>query len=143
MGEIDDIFAGKSKSKGKAKEVEDNPPKDLVSSKNKKKKKKKKRKVDAEEPPAEPTEVAPVAGEKRKLPETVVDPSLAVEPKAKKNKAGKKDKDNVATRAENSDDERFKDSRGTGPRRRTEEGYAIYKEDELGIGMEGGVGLNL
>ncbi|KAG9125606.1 hypothetical protein FRC07_006925 [Ceratobasidium sp. 392] len=135
MGEIDDIFAGKSKSKGKAKEVEEDPPKDPVSSK---RKKKKKRKVDAEEPPAEPTEVAPVAGEKRKLPETVVDPSLAAEPKSKKSKAVKKDKNSVATRAENSDDQRFKDSRGTGPRRRTEEGYAIYKEDELGIGMEGG-----
>lgn len=37
-----------------------------------------------------------------------------------------------------SPDDRFKDSRGTGSRRKTEEGYSIYKEDELGIGNEGG-----
>ncbi|KAG8746835.1 hypothetical protein FRC10_003357 [Ceratobasidium sp. 414] len=132
MGEIDDIFAGKVKSKGKAKEVEDPVPKAPLPSK---KKKKKSKKVEAEEPPAAPA-VVPVVGTKRKLPETVVDPSLAAEPKAKKSKEGRKAK--ATTGAENSDDERFRDSRGTGPRRRTEEGYAIYKEDELGIGTEGG-----
>ncbi|KAF7310738.1 hypothetical protein HMN09_00616800 [Mycena chlorophos] len=36
------------------------------------------------------------------------------------------------------DIQKFKDSRGTGPRRKTEEGFAIYKEDELGINDEGG-----
>ncbi|TDL21904.1 DUF1764-domain-containing protein [Rickenella mellea] len=36
------------------------------------------------------------------------------------------------------DDSRFRDSRGAGPRRHTEDGYAIYKEDELGIGDQGG-----
>ncbi|KAG8701621.1 hypothetical protein FRC08_003990 [Ceratobasidium sp. 394] len=132
MGEIDDIFAGKSKSKGKAKEVEDPAPKAPLPLK---KKKKKSKKVEVEEPPAAPT-VTPVTGTKRKLPETVVDPSLAVDPKVNKSKEGKKAK--VAVRVENSDDERFRDSRGTEPRRRTEEGYAIYKEDELGIGTEGG-----
>ncbi|KAG9098744.1 hypothetical protein FRC06_006021 [Ceratobasidium sp. 370] len=132
MGEIDDIFAGKAKSKGKAKDVEDPAPNAPLPSK---KKKRKSKRVEAGEPPAAPV-IAPVAGTKRKLPETVVDPSLEAEPKVKKSKEGKKAK--VAVRAENSDDERFRDSRGTGPRRRTEEGYAIYKEDELGIGMEGG-----
>ncbi|KAH8108826.1 DUF1764-domain-containing protein [Phellopilus nigrolimitatus] len=33
---------------------------------------------------------------------------------------------------------RFTDSRGTGPRRKTEEGFSVFKEDELGIGDEGG-----
>ncbi|KAG8699331.1 hypothetical protein FRC09_006684, partial [Ceratobasidium sp. 395] len=112
MSEIDDIFASKPKSKGKTKEAEENPPKDTVSSK---KKRKKKKKADVAEPPTGPEpEVVPVAGEKRKMPETVVDPSLVTEPKAKKKKDGKKNKSDT-TRAENSDDERFKDSRGTGP----------------------------
>ncbi|KAI6031889.1 hypothetical protein BKA83DRAFT_4206908, partial [Pisolithus microcarpus] len=36
------------------------------------------------------------------------------------------------------DDDRFKNSRGTSSRPKTEEGYSIYKEDELGIGNAGG-----
>jgi len=36
------------------------------------------------------------------------------------------------------DDALFKDSRGTGPRKKTEEGYRVFKEDELGITEEGG-----
>lgn len=36
------------------------------------------------------------------------------------------------------DDASFRDSRGTGPRRKTEEGYRIFKEDELGITDVGG-----
>jgi len=36
------------------------------------------------------------------------------------------------------DDTLFKDSRGTGPRRKTEEGYRVFKEDELGINDTGG-----
>lgn len=100
----------------------------------------------------------------KRVVETVVDPSVVVEsskgsslprkvevktksnPKVKK--AGKDDKDHL---------ERFKDSRGTGPSklvskftptmvsdicrfagRQTEEGFMIYKEDELGIQDEGG-----
>ncbi|KAF7320253.1 hypothetical protein MKEN_00809900 [Mycena kentingensis (nom. inval.)] len=41
-------------------------------------------------------------------------------------------------RPQKEDLDRFKDSRGTGPRRKTEEGFSIYKEDELGINDEGG-----
>jgi len=40
--------------------------------------------------------------------------------------------------AEPDSEDEFRDSRGTGPRRKTEEGYLVYKEDELGIGDEGG-----
>ncbi|KAI0307971.1 hypothetical protein B0F90DRAFT_1678964 [Multifurca ochricompacta] len=36
------------------------------------------------------------------------------------------------------DQDKFRDSRGTGPRRKTEEGFSIYKEDELGINAETG-----
>ncbi|KAI9462394.1 hypothetical protein BJY52DRAFT_145589 [Lactarius psammicola] len=34
--------------------------------------------------------------------------------------------------------DKFNDSRGTGPRRKTEEGFSIFKEDELGINVEAG-----
>lgn len=140
MGEIDDIFSGKSAAKGKTKEPEAKPVQEP-----KKKKKKSKKAATVEKPAAELEEDKPelepedvpasITGTKRKIPETVVDPSLEVEGKAKKSKTSKKEKKSAGV---DSDDERFRDSRGTGPRRRTEEGYAIYKEDELGINDEGG-----
>ncbi|KAL9716104.1 hypothetical protein Ac2012v2_000549 [Leucoagaricus gongylophorus] len=34
--------------------------------------------------------------------------------------------------------QQFRDSRGTHPRRKTEEGWNVYKEDELGITAHGG-----
>ncbi|KAG8924198.1 hypothetical protein FRC01_011816 [Tulasnella sp. 417] len=71
-------------------------------------------------------------------PDVVVDPSTKIEEKFgalnKKLKVGK-DSD---TRPLTEEDLRFVDSRGTGPRRRTEEGFLIYKEDELGITGKGG-----
>ncbi|KAG8691182.1 hypothetical protein FRC11_006052 [Ceratobasidium sp. 423] len=141
MGEIDDIFSGKAAAKGKSKEAKPKPtPDPQVASKKKKKKRKKvaepetQAKDSVDQP--KPVEAPPVsAGTKRKAPETVVDPSLKVEAKSKKAKSSEEGKKNTAV---DSDDERFRDSRGTGPRRRTEEGYAIYKEDELGINDEGG-----
>jgi hypothetical protein len=36
------------------------------------------------------------------------------------------------------DDDGFADSRGTGPRKHTEEGWSVFKEDELGISAESG-----
>ncbi|CAE6378595.1 unnamed protein product [Rhizoctonia solani] len=141
MGEIDDIFSGKSASKGKSKEPE---PKQTPSPQTTLRKKKKKgKKVVEPDAPAkdsvdQPEPVEPVsAGTKRKAPETIVDPSLEVEVKSKKTKSSKA-KVGKKSATVDSDDERFRDSRGTGPRRRTEEGYAIYKEDELGINDEGG-----
>ncbi|KEP52371.1 DUF1764-domain protein [Rhizoctonia solani 123E] len=141
MGEIDDIFSGKSASKGNSKEPE---PKETPGPQTTLKKKKKKGKkvvepdVPAKDSVDQPEPVEPVsAGTKRKAPETIVDPSLEVEVKSKKTKSSKA-KEGKKSAAVDSDDERFRDSRGTGPRRRTEEGYAIYKEDELGINAEGG-----
>ncbi|KAJ7275240.1 hypothetical protein B0H12DRAFT_1086353 [Mycena haematopus] len=72
------------------------------------------------------------SSKKRPAPETIVDPSTR--PPQKKTKV---DKPSTAA-ADKDDTERFKDSRGSGPRRKTEEGWSIYKEDELGIGNEGG-----
>ncbi|CAE6397399.1 unnamed protein product [Rhizoctonia solani] len=141
MGEIDDIFSGKSKDKGNLKEADPKPTSEHKAAP-KKKKKKSKKPTESEASAKDlngqtvPVEVPPAnAGTKRKVPETIVDPSLEVQAKKKKASSSKEGK---KTTAIDSDDERFRDSRGTGPRRKTEEGYLIYKEDELGINDEAG-----
>ncbi|KAJ3488476.1 hypothetical protein NLI96_g2815 [Meripilus lineatus] len=85
---------------------------------------------------------------KRRVPETVMDPSLSVSSSSKSHKTSKVEKlsrppKKRSKEGKDDDEERFKDSRGTGPRRRTEEGYAIYKEDELGINPQDGGGQHL
>ncbi|KAG0709013.1 hypothetical protein DFH29DRAFT_1075375 [Suillus ampliporus] len=110
--EIDDIFA----AKGKAKAVELVVP--LPSVKEKKSQ-------------------SPL--KKRPLPETVVDPSLKSSTSSKRPKmdaSSHHEKTSHETRKE--DEDRFKDSRGSGPRRKTDDGYNIYKEDELGISNNAG-----
>ncbi|KAI6153439.1 DUF1764-domain-containing protein [Pisolithus tinctorius] len=80
-----------------------------------------------------------------------IDEIFAAKPQATASKTKKKAKqssskrsnpetvvDSSSTQRPQHDDDRFKDSRGTGSRQKTEEGYNIYKEDELGIGNEGG-----
>ncbi|KAI6007474.1 hypothetical protein EDD15DRAFT_2211606, partial [Pisolithus albus] len=62
---------------------------------------------------------------KRSNPETVIDPSSRHHPQKRQ-------------RIDGSLSSQAKDSRGTSSRRKTEEGYSIYKEDELGIGNSGG-----
>src|SRR5262249_29790869 len=90
-------------------------------------------------------------------PETVIDPSITL-PVAKKTKIKRKISSVIkeAKKAKKTlDEERFRDSRGSGSRmrffelqqglvsiktigRKTKEGFLIYKEDELGILFEGG-----
>ncbi|OCB83980.1 DUF1764-domain-containing protein [Sanghuangporus baumii] len=77
--------------------------------------------------------------------ETVQDPSATLSPTTSssnhlKSSQMKKNKSKSAKEGEKEggDLERFKDSRGSGPRKRTEEGYLVYKEDELGIRDSGG-----
>ncbi|EIM92552.1 uncharacterized protein STEHIDRAFT_46745 [Stereum hirsutum FP-91666 SS1] len=127
--EIDDIFS----SKGKAK-----VPQPVASSSTappKKKKKDKKRKREVDPPSDDPKPSKP----KRAIPETIVDPSAQLAVSAPPAKRPKKAKSTEAVKAAGKESEaRFKDSRGTGPRRTTEEGFSIYKEDELGIKDEGG-----
>lgn len=162
--EIDDIFAAKPKGKAKAAVPVASTSASSTAEPSKKSKKKKdkaakrKRETD-DEGDSQPT--------KRRVPETVLDPSVNPQPAPKaaslksikaakleklaaggatKKKRGKVDKE---------DEARFKDSRGNGPRacdppsmflyiechfagRKTEEGFAIYKEDELGISNTGG-----
>nr|ODN98839.1 hypothetical protein L204_02803 [Cryptococcus depauperatus CBS 7855] len=76
--------------------------------------------------------------DKVKEVDTVVDLSTvnAAAPKSAVTKKAKKG--SKIDRKEEEDDEVFKDSRGTGPRRQTEEGYLIFKEAELGIDPEAG-----
>ncbi|KIK71141.1 hypothetical protein GYMLUDRAFT_254408 [Collybiopsis luxurians FD-317 M1] len=102
--EIDDIFAKKSKSLPSA------PPKPS--------KKDKKRKRKASEPDSN----------SNKAPETIIDPSTSI-PSSKRIKLSKPTVSSTTVK----DKEKFKDSRGSGPRRKTEEGYSIYKADELGL----------
>ncbi|KJA29277.1 hypothetical protein HYPSUDRAFT_211173 [Hypholoma sublateritium FD-334 SS-4] len=145
MSEIDDIFSGKAKGKAPA------PTGKAVSSTNPspnkdKKKQKKKKKKTAPAPHADvPTDVAPIASssKKRPAPETVVDTSRHLLAPAKRRKVDpvRDDSKVSSTRPKKGivdPDTLFKDSRGTSDRRKTEEGWSVYKEDELGIGDEGG-----
>jgi len=109
MSEIDDIFAKRPASTSVV------PPKE----------EQKKRRTKQKQAPEMKT--SELSSNKRPAPETVVDPSSHTAPLQKKSKV-RADKDI----------DKFKDSRGNGPRRKTEEGWLIYKEDELGINDVGG-----
>ncbi|KZV92844.1 DUF1764-domain-containing protein [Exidia glandulosa HHB12029] len=132
--EIDDIFASKGKGKGKAKDE----PVEVVVVKDKLKKKKK-RKADVLDDDAKPTP----SSSKAVAVTVFKEPTASDASSAKRQKTGKAAESSSAKPAKakksvKEDEDRFKDSRGTGPRKRTEEGWAVYKEDELGIQDEGG-----
>lgn len=157
--EIDDIFSSKPKGKAKAALLPaPTIPSTEPSKKSKKKKNDAKRKREADDE-------ANSQSAKRRLPETVLDPSVHPQPTASKVvppksiRAAKLQKLAVGgattNKSKKQEEELFKDSRGTGPRthnpsfscfytnvlptgRKTEEGFAIYKEDELGISDTGG-----
>ncbi|OSD03540.1 DUF1764-domain-containing protein [Trametes coccinea BRFM310] len=145
--EIDEIFASKGKPSSLAALNASASSSSQPPEKKSKKKKKEKRKRDDADTPAEGKEDEPAPPNtkpvKRKVPETVFDPSASL-PSAKEAKTRKADKSAGAPpkakkpKKDREEEERFKDSRGTGPRRTTEEGFAIYKEDELGITDQGG-----
>ncbi|KAG7450362.1 DUF1764-domain-containing protein [Guyanagaster necrorhizus] len=75
---------------------------------------------------------------KKRVPQTVIDPSAT----NRINQTKRSDRSNIKSfksgKGSKADEERFKDSRGSGPRRKTEEGWSVYKEDELGMINEGG-----
>ncbi|KAG2159571.1 uncharacterized protein EDB93DRAFT_1110995 [Suillus bovinus] len=132
--EIDDIFA----AKGKAKAIELAP---LPSVKKEKKKKRKDRPSTKDET----REISQSSGSKtlkqRSLPETVVDPSFKSFSSSKRLKLDapvSSQREKVYHETHKRDEDRFKDSRGSGPRRKTDDGLNIYKEDELGISNDGG-----
>ncbi|KAF9068080.1 hypothetical protein BDP27DRAFT_849017 [Rhodocollybia butyracea] len=120
--EIDDIFA----SKGKALPIASSS----TVSKPTKKDKKRKRK-------AETAAVENPSSSSKKVPETIIDPSASI-PSAKRQKVAKSSEKATKGIAETKksakeDEYKFTDSRGSGPRRKTEEGWSIYKADELGL----------
>ncbi|KAF9229449.1 hypothetical protein BS17DRAFT_689038 [Gyrodon lividus] len=127
--EIDDIFASRGKLNIVSKSPHAfSPPTD---------KKRKKQKNKTHLTPVEEAQVP--SSKKHSAPETVVDPSVQPAPKkrpkfvASSNSTQKSSKDQLREV-----EERFKDSRGSAPRRTTKEGYNIYKADELGISARGG-----
>jgi hypothetical protein len=107
--EIDDIFA----SKGKAKATQPVASSSTASGRKKKKDKKKKRDLEAAKIDNEPMT------KKRPAPETVVDPSIQI-PSAKRAKVAsttsKKPSKPSKQDSSKDDEDRFKDSRGNGPR---------------------------
>ncbi|EGN98757.1 hypothetical protein SERLA73DRAFT_152587 [Serpula lacrymans var. lacrymans S7.3] len=139
--EIDAIFSSANKGKFVVSVTSSST---TLPEKKKKKKSKKAKSADLRDPKDE-VKLAdePKQGTKRPPPETVFDPSIQ-EPKAKRTKSSGKDALKVKSTKtskkdkDKEDEDRFKDSRGNGPRRKTEEGFGIYKEDELGISHEGG-----
>lgn len=153
MSEIDDIFASKGKAKAKAA-----PPPDFsVTAEKKKKKKKDKKKKPRAAPALVELKGNPASTKKRPLPETIVDPSVlpasAKRPRTDANAAAFSKRPKIKKDAK--EKEQVRDSRGTRPSkhpvsflsttvliklagRRTEEGWNIYKEDELRLGPEGG-----
>jgi len=128
MSEIDDIFA----SKGKSKEVK--PIASPAVPLEKRKTNDKKRKL--------ATESTTTQSKTHATPEVVIDSSAVVAP-AKRLKFDKMSKGQemgtIPTVGKNPKrSEQDRDSREMFPRRRTKEGWLIYKEDELGIRDGGG-----
>jgi len=135
MSEIDDIFA----SKGKPFSL--NPQPSTSTSQTSKKKNKNKNIINTTALDQTNSSKSTSTGKKRPPPETIVDSSSKITSKRfKLDKPAKPNPKMKASRThkEAEDEATFKDSRGTLPRRTTEEGWLIYKEDELGIGEDGG-----
>ncbi|PFH54612.1 hypothetical protein AMATHDRAFT_134132 [Amanita thiersii Skay4041] len=138
MSEIDEIFAA---SKRKLNPVDPSPA--FAAPQKRKRSDNPRKRSPLVTPPSDnrtPNESVPEPpSTKRPLPETVVDSSSLIQ--SKRSKADKSTKVNQKPKNNKSEavtEAKFKDSRGTGPRRRTEEGWLIYKEDELGIHDDGG-----
>lgn len=160
--EIDDIFAAKrSSTKVVARPVASTSTStDATGSKRKKKNKKRKRQAEEAQDPG----VNEEQPQKKRVVETIHDPSTAVPPVSSSRNAVKPGRDVTTAKPktakkEKEDLDRFKDSRGTGPRkwkfsrdiwlwpyktpgRKTEEGFVIFKEAELGINPEAGGNWN-
>jgi hypothetical protein len=107
--EIDDIFASKGK-------LEPIPSSSTAPSPVVKKKKKKRQKQKQRQEPTDIVDTKPA--KKRPVPETVVDPSTSIPPtKRLKGGADEMVRSFKSTKGtERDDEERFKDSRGSGPR---------------------------
>ncbi|KAF9532074.1 hypothetical protein CPB83DRAFT_56702 [Crepidotus variabilis] len=141
MSEIDDIFA----SKGKAKEISASP-----TIKSSKKKKRVSVHLDTSSSSSEIKDAASSSlspSKKRRQPETVVDTSNNLSGPSKRQKIddSKNSKPGKGEKSKQAQDDltNFKDSRGSSDRKKTAEGWLVYKEDELGISQEGGGMISL
>lgn len=164
MSEIDDIFSGKVPKTTQDRP----PVALLASREKKRKSKKKRREAASSSNATNenhPGKLSMPSGSKatikRPAPETIVDLSSRLKKqKIERHRPGESGTDPTAapqkTVKSSEEGDRFADSRGSGPRasfishlaiinsafvalgKTTEEGWAIYKEDELGIGDKGG-----
>ena len=155
--EIDDIFAAKKSTTKVVAQPAASTSASTDATGSKKKKKDKKRKRQAEE--VQDPGVNEERSQKKRVIETVHDSSTTISSvsssKAVKSGKGASAAKPKTVKKEKEDLGRFKDSRGTGPRerklscdvwlwfhktlgRKTEEGFAIFKEAELGINPEAG-----
>jgi len=119
MSEIDDIFASKPTSK----------------------KKQQQKPSTSSFPQSKPKSVEESSCKKRPLPETVVDVSADLagpSKRRKKNTIPNKNSKLNETKKNPNKITGFEDSRGSDDRRKTEEGWLVYKEHELGLNSEGG-----
>lgn len=130
MSEIDNIFA----SKGVSKAIK--PTSSTSNLEQKKTANKKRGRV--------VVSTTSTQSDSRLVPEIVIDSSVPLT-RAKRPRIVKATKDaalkNTKSAEKKTDHEmegKFQDSRGSESRRKTEEGWAIYKEDELGIHDKGG-----
>ncbi|KAI5453736.1 hypothetical protein NCC49_005551 [Naganishia albida] len=133
------VVVGKSKKKKKSKapsatepateEQEPSPPSATTKSK-----KRKSIEVAAQSEPSRPSTTMDEA------PEVAVfsDPSAAPSKKQRREASGNSGKTREQLVKDDEDERAFRDSRGDGPRRKTEEGFFIFKEAELGIRPESG-----
>ncbi|KAH7883724.1 DUF1764-domain-containing protein [Phlebopus sp. FC_14] len=127
--EIDDIFANKPQAKAV-------PPAHVAASVPSRKRKRGK-KLSAVIQDTAPSSVEAKPSKKCSIPETVVDPS-AQSVSIKRHKSDTSRRPNSSVVDSRREERLFRDSRGTAPRRKTDDGYSIYKEDELGISSAGG-----
>ncbi|KAF8641144.1 hypothetical protein AX17_000786 [Amanita inopinata Kibby_2008] len=146
MSEIDDIFASKGNTNAVGPVLSTSTAACLSKRKKKKDRAQKKTlaatKTSISYSPSK-EEDSQRRSEKRPPPETIVDSSSTVT-QLKRQKIDNVEKSHPKKmghrppKVDDEDETSFKNSRGTGPRRRTEEGWLVYKEDELGIGEGGG-----
>jgi hypothetical protein len=135
MSEIDHIFA--SNPKGISSPASPSANKQ----KKQKKKKEKKKKKNTTKPEIPPRDIIPpTSSKKHPLPETIVDTSHKFSGPSKRHKGHQSHVNDANPKSGSGPvvNPSFKDSRGASSRRKTEEGWLVYKEDELGIGDEGG-----
>ncbi|GHJ83861.1 hypothetical protein NliqN6_0263 [Naganishia liquefaciens] len=158
--DIDDIFAKPSAPISEPATIVEQTLKDTATGEASKGKRKKKSKTTAQTigEDAQPTEtVEPIPKQtstKRKAADTAEpapansaapaaevavfsDPSLK-STKKQKTTVSNKGKSREQLQQEDEEERAFRDSRGDGPRRKTEEGFFIFKEAELGIRPESG-----